>query len=49
MSEKFKAQVIADGRITISLTLRKLMSIESGDFVELQLLRKIVVVEKEVA
>jgi len=37
MSESFVAQVIADGRITIPLTLRKLLGIKEGDFVKVQL------------
>lgn len=47
MSEKFKAKVIADGRITIPLVLRELMNIDTGDFVEVQLLQKVQVPVKE--
>ena len=37
MSESFIAQVIADGRVTIPLPLRKLLNIKDGDFVKVQL------------
>lgn len=36
MSESFVAQVIADGRVTIPLPLRKLLGIKDGDFVKIQ-------------
>ena len=35
--ETFKARVISRGRITIPDTLRELLGIEEGDFVEVQL------------
>lgn len=47
MVEVFKAQVIADGRVTIPLTVRRLMGICEGDFVEVQVLRKISVATSE--
>jgi len=41
MSEKFKAKVLADGRITLPSVLRRIQGIKTGDIVEVQLLRKI--------
>lgn len=47
MSESFVAQVIADGRITIPLPLRRLLSIKEGDFVKIQLEGKTEPVKEE--
>jgi hypothetical protein len=43
MSEKFKTKVLADGRITIPLLLRRIQGIKTGDIAEPQLLQKITV------
>lgn len=39
--EKFKAQVISGGRITIPDVVRELLNIEDGDFVEVQVNGKV--------
>jgi len=49
MSKKFKARVIADGRITLPLTLRELLGIDTGNIVEVQLLRKVQIPSKGIA
>jgi AbrB family looped-hinge helix DNA binding protein len=40
-SQCFISKVIADGRLTIPKELREKKGIEEGDFVEVQLIRKI--------
>lgn len=39
--ESFISKVIADGRVTIPKDMRKKKGIDEGDFVEVQLIRKI--------
>jgi AbrB family looped-hinge helix DNA binding protein len=39
--ESFISKVIADGRVTIPKDMRKKKGIDEGDFVEVQLVRKI--------
>jgi AbrB family looped-hinge helix DNA binding protein len=36
MSNRFTAKIIADGRVTIPDTLRELLSLNEGDFVEIE-------------
>ena len=38
--EKFVAQVIANGRITIPDTIRDLLAIKEGDYVELKIRKR---------
>jgi AbrB family looped-hinge helix DNA binding protein len=38
--EKFIAQVIANGRITIPDTIRELLAIKEGDYVELKVRKR---------
>lgn len=40
-SQTFISKVIADGRVTIPKEMRKIKGIKEGDFVEVQVLRKI--------
>lgn len=40
-TQSFISRVIADGRVTLPKTLRKEHEIHEGDFVEVQLIRKI--------
>ena len=42
MSKSFITKVIADGRVTIPKEMREKKGINEGDFVEVQLIRKIV-------
>ena len=40
-NQTFISKVIADGRVTIPKEMRKQKGIDEGDFVEVQLIRKI--------
>lgn len=46
-TEPFISRVIADGRVTIPKSLREEQDIGEGDFVEVQLIRKINTKNKE--
>jgi AbrB family looped-hinge helix DNA binding protein len=46
-NQTFISRVIADGRVTIPKEMREKGGISEGDFVEVQLIRKIVTVSKE--
>jgi AbrB family looped-hinge helix DNA binding protein len=46
-TQSFISKVIADGRVTIPKEMREKGGISEGDFVEVQLIRKIATLAKE--